>query len=153
MIPFCNGVSAYRSCQSTATYRVVEILDLLHQLHHGLVLAVADVWLLSHTEAMFGTDAAVPLLNPLVHKRLELLLHSLVESSCGNVQVQVGIAHVAVANDVDNGVVGTIANETSFSQTVPSVVDDVVELRDRNRQIVLVDTTLVAENLCDALSP
>lgn len=46
--------------------------------------------------------------------------------------MQVGITHVAVANDVDNGVVGTIADEACFSQAVPGVVDDVVELRDRN---------------------
>jgi hypothetical protein len=85
MMPFYDGVSARQGCQRITTHGIVEILDLLHQLHHGLVLAVADVGLLSHAEAMLGTDATVPLLNPLINERLELLLHSLVESPCGDV--------------------------------------------------------------------
>ena len=104
MMPFCKDVSAGHAREVDTTYRIIQILDLLHQPHHRLILAVANVWLLRDTKTMLSTDTAVPLLHPLVDKRLQRLLHVLAEPACGDVQVQISIAHVAVANNVDDGV-------------------------------------------------
>jgi hypothetical protein len=53
------------------TYRVVQILDLLHQSKRSIVSAVPNVCLLRDSKAMLGTDATVVLLHPLVHKRFQ----------------------------------------------------------------------------------
>jgi hypothetical protein len=136
-----------------ATYRIIQILDLLHQPHHCLILAVANVWLLRDAKPMLSTNTAVPLLHPLVHKRLQRLLHVLAEPACGNVQVQVSVSHVAVANNVDDGVVWGVADKPSLCESVSCVVDEIVQLGDGDRQVVLVDATLVAENFGDAFAP
>lgn len=110
IIPFCRRVSTGQEYGRGTTNRIIEILDLLHELDHSLVLTVADVWLLGNTEAMLSADTALPLLYPFIHERLKLLLNSFVKSSCRNVQMQICISHVAVSNNIDNRVVGSITN-------------------------------------------
>jgi hypothetical protein len=67
-----------RNCQHAShmeemklTYRVVQVLDLLHQSKRSIVSAVPNVCLLRDSKAMLGTDATVMLLHPLVYKRFQ----------------------------------------------------------------------------------
>ena len=87
MIPFCIYVSSrvIRPCSST--YRIIQILDLLHQSNHGITLTVSNIGLLRHSKTMLSTDTSVPLLDPLVYPGLDCLLNSLVESSYRDVQM------------------------------------------------------------------
>lgn len=102
---------------------------------------------------MFGTDAAITLLYPLVNKWLELLLYSLVKLPDWDVEVQVGIAHVTVSNDVNYGVRGVVAKQASLCQAIACLVDQIIELSDGYRQVVLVDTSIVTKALGDAFAP
>jgi hypothetical protein len=58
---------------------------------------------------VLGTDAAIALLNPLVHEGLQLLLYCLVEFPDRDVEVQVRITHVAVSNNINYRVRGIAA--------------------------------------------
>ncbi len=60
------------------TLRIIELLDLSHQLEHSLVSLVVNVLCFRNSQTMLSTDAAVFLLNPLVDPWLDCCLHFLV---------------------------------------------------------------------------
>jgi hypothetical protein len=104
MIPFCDiGQYVCVGCvDEVKTYGIVEVLDLAHQLDHGLVTAVSNERCLGNTQTVLSTDTAVALSDPLVHEGFELLLNSFVVAADRHVKVEVGIAHVAIAYNIDD---------------------------------------------------
>jgi len=102
---------------------------------------------------VLSTDAAITLLYPLINERLELLLYSLVKLPDWDVEVQIGITHVTVSNDVNYGMRGVVAKQASLCQAIASFVDQIVELSDGDRQVILVDTSIMTKALGDAFPP
>jgi hypothetical protein len=153
MMPFCQQVSVNNRYIQETTYRVVEVLDLLHESEHSLVLAVPNVRLLCDTQTVLGTDAAVPLLNPFVHEGFQLLLDVLTKPSCWDVQVEVGITHVSISDHIDDREFRTVTKKAGLGETISCLVYNVVQLLDGDGEVVLVNTTLVAQDLGDALAP
>ena len=106
-MPFCgtkvsDSFSGDMVCfhSSRTTHRVKEVLQSLHQLNHRLASRVPDESLLRQAKTMLGRDTALALLHPLVHPRLKRLLDFFVVSASGDIEVQVRVAHVSVANNV-----------------------------------------------------
>jgi hypothetical protein len=131
MMPFYQSQHTMKMDRGrVVTYRIVEILNLLHQLDHGFTFAVSNVWLLRYSQAVLGTDAAIPLLDPLIHKGLQLLLHGLVKFSDWDVEVQIRIAHVAISNNVNDRVRGIVAKQASLCQAIACFIDQIVKLSD-----------------------
>src|SRR5258708_28117264 len=108
MIPFWRVSNV---CKSWRTYWIERLLDPLHKRDHVVAPRVSNKWLLGDAQAVLGADAAAALRDPLVHEGLELLLDRLVEPPRRHVEVQVAVAHVAVADDVDDGKAVVAADE------------------------------------------
>lgn len=102
---------------------------------------------------MLRADTPLPLLDPLVHPRLQHPLHLLVEPPRHDVQMQVRIAHVAVPHHLHHRVTVAIADEPGVREALPGVLDEGVEFGEGDREIVLVDAAEVAEGLGDAFAP
>jgi hypothetical protein len=127
MMPFCGDVSHIHGIEDHLTYRIIQVLNLLHQLDHGLTFAVSNVRLLGHAKTVLSTDTAIPLLYPLVDPGFKFLLNCLVESSHRNIQVKIAVAHMAVADDVHHGMRVIFAYQASFGEAFPRFVDKVVQ--------------------------
>jgi hypothetical protein len=126
MMPFCQNISKTQCNVECFAYWIIQILDLLHQLDHGLTFAVSNIRLLCHAKTVLSTDAAVPLLYPLIDPGFELLFNSLIKPAHRNIQVQVAITHVSVTHDVHHGVRVIFAHQASFGKAVARFVNKVV---------------------------
>ncbi|CRK12468.1 hypothetical protein BN1708_010508 [Verticillium longisporum] len=129
------------------------VLDALHEADHAVGSAVADELLLGHAQAVLGADAAVALLDPLVDERLEHLLDPRIVPPHGGVEVQVRVAHVAVADDADDGELVRVADEARRLHPLVRVLDELVHVGNGDGHVVLVRAAPVAEALGDALAP
>lgn len=114
------------------TYRIIQVLQLLHQLEIRLVLAVSDELLLRDTQSVLGADAAVPLRDPLVDPRLDGLLHLLVVLPDRDVEMQVRVTHVAVADHLPDGERLVVSDEAHLRQPLTAVLDELVQFRQRD---------------------
>lgn len=136
-----------------STYRIKEVLQSLHKLNHRLAPGVADESLLRKTKTVLGGDTALALLHPLVHPWLERSLDFFVVSAGGYVEVQVRVAHVAVANDVENGLALVLGiDEVQLVHAGAAVVDKLVEVGEGDGEIVFVHAAEVLAGFGDAFT-
>lgn len=156
MIPFCaicQLLSNWPEDINRNTHRVKEGLHLLHELNHRLAPRVSYERLLRETKTVLGGDTALALLHPLVDPRLQRLLDLLVVPARRDVQVQVRVAHVAVADHVEDRLALVVnADEVELAHAGTAVVDELVQVRQRDGQVVLVDAAEVLAGLGDALA-
>lgn len=107
----------------SCTHRIIQILNPLHQPHHSLTPRISDKSLLRQPQPMLRTNTSLPLLNPLIHPRLQRPLNLLIEPPRHNVQMQIRIAHMAVPYHLHNRVAIAIAHEPRVREPLPGFFD------------------------------
>lgn len=132
---------------------IKHVFNTLHQANELLVLAVTNVVALGKAKTMLSRDGARNLGNPFVNKGFEQLLDLLVVKANGNVQVQVAITNVAVSSGGNDGVLGSVTDNTGLNKALVDVNNEVIQLRKRDRNVVLVDTATLTEGLGNKFSP
>ncbi|KAI6755103.1 hypothetical protein HG531_004209 [Fusarium graminearum] len=92
---------------------------------------------------MLSADAAVALLNPLIHPRFQGFLNGRIVSAHGNVKMQVGIAHVTIAEDVNDWVVGS---SVVLAQGAQVIDDGAVRQNGLNTKNTAVQTAVAEQS-------
>ena len=96
----------------------------------------------------------MPLPDPLVHPRFHRVLDLFRVPPHRHIEMEVLIAHVAVAYHAHDRVLGRVfSHQPGGSQAFPRLLDEGVQLLDRDGEIVLVRAAVVADGFRDALAP
>ena len=125
--------------------RIEHLFDVLHLSHSLGRLGHVDEVALLVAEAVLGRHTAMVVARPLVDERLEHAEERFVELARRHVQVQIAVAKVSVANAAHIAGRGGV-------QAAPQHAHELVDLLERQRDVVLVVVAVVFERLGEAFA-